>query len=103
MSLNSPIEITHESYLNIYLAPFVHYEECCGVPTGLDPLHDLLVVLPRHVDAVDLDDDVLSLQASGSSRRVFIDFSCKRNFFFFFGETCWLVVIGIADLYLDFG
>lgn len=61
LSLNSPNEIKHKSYLNIYLAPFVHYEECGGVPAGLDPLHNLLVVLPRHVDAVDLNDDVLSL------------------------------------------
>ena len=61
LSLNSPIEIKNHYNLNIYLAPFVHYEECGGVPIGLDPFHDLLVVLPRHIDAIDLDDDVLSL------------------------------------------
>ena len=45
----------------LYLALFVHYEEPGGVPTGLDPLYDLLMVLPRHVDAVDLNDDILGL------------------------------------------
>ena len=39
-----------------HLALLIRHQECGGVPTGFDPLHHLFMILPGHIDPVDLDD-----------------------------------------------
>ena len=53
-------------------ALFVGHQEDSHISTGLDPGHDLAVVLSGDVHAVDLNDDVSLLQACLSCRRKFL-------------------------------
>ena len=66
-------------YSFLYLALLVHHEDGDGVPAGLDPVHDLLVVLPANVRPIDLHDDIVSSQASGRGGGALVNLPCRTD------------------------
>ena len=76
-AVKSLILVALVGYSFLYLALLVHHEEGDWVPAGLDPVHDLLVVLPAHVRPVDLHDDVVSPQASGRGGGALVNLPCN--------------------------
>ena len=63
----------------LYLALLVHHEEGDGVPAGLDPVHDLLVVLPANVRSVDLHDDIVSPETSSRGGGALVNLPCRTD------------------------
>ena len=71
--------VTLVGYSFLYLALLVHHEDGDGVPAGLDPVHDLLVVLPANVRPIDLHDDIVSSQASSRGGGALVNLPCRTD------------------------